>query len=450
MIGPEKFINILWQAVSKAKSEATAVAYASNSGLTRYANNYVHQNLHTQNISVSIRAKIGKKVGVATTNGIEPDLLMDALKRAEAIAASSPEIPGVPPLPGPRAYRSIETFSPATASFSPEDRALAVKSICDLAKENGAVASGLLSTGYSELCVVSSIGLRSHVPLTKAELMTIIGDGTSSGYGAALSRNINDIDFMTVGKRAIDKCLAGKKRAIIEPGDYEVILEPAAVADALEWLSFIGLGSKSVEEGTSFLAGRKGERIASDSITIYDDGYDARALGVPFDFEGMPKMRVDFIKKAIAGSCVHDTMSAARAGTMSTGHAAPPSQSAQGAMPMNIVMDPGESNLEQMIQNVKKGILVTRFHYINGFIDTREGVLTGMTRDGTFLIENGQISAGLPNLRFMQSFIDALKNVQEISKERETCPSWWEDTGAFYTPALRIENFRFIGVQKEN
>jgi predicted Zn-dependent protease len=449
MIGRERIFEALLKTVRNAKSEATAVCLGSFSGLTRYANNQIHQNLHTQDVQVWVRAKLGKRFGVATCNGLDPETLDDTLKRAEAIAEATPEIPDLPPLAGMRAYRPFRTFIPETAAATPERRAKDVKTICDMAKSAGASASGLFESGYNELAVVNNIGMRSYAQTTKAELMAIMGDGVASGYGNGLSRNIEDIDVEKVGQRALEKFEADKNRKTIEPGDYEVVLEPAAVSEALRWLVYIGFTSKTIDDGTSFLAGRKGEQIMQPEITIMDDAYEQNALGVPFDFEGMPKVPVHLIRDGVVKTGVHDTQSAVRNKTFSTGHAAPFDLAAEGAVPMNLVMAPGDAKMQDMIGSVERGILVTRFHYINGFIDTRKGVLTGMTRDGTFLIEDGKITGGLPNMRFMQSFVEAFNNVKAISAERRSNPSWWRDGGAFYMPALQINDFRFIGVQKE-
>jgi len=318
-----------------------------------------------------------------------------------------------------------------------------------MAKNKGASACGLFESGYSEIAIVNSVGIRAYVPVSKTELMIIMGKDNATGFDEIISRKIKDIDVKAMATVALEKCLSGQDRAEIEPGKYEVILEPKAVADALEWLSYIGFGSKTVQESTSFLAGRKAEQLVGKNITIYDDGYNTRALGVPFDFEGMPKSPVYFFKDGVAKGPVYDTHSAMQAGTFTTGHGLPPEDAGEGATATNIVMSPGNGTLPEMIKSVKKGILITRFHYINGFIDTREGVLTGMTRDGTFLIENGKISKGLPNLRFMQSFMEAFRNVIQISKDQKATPSWWGDIGAFLTPSLQIKDFNFIGVQKE-
>jgi len=432
-----------------AKDEATVVCDASFSGLTRFANNHIHQNLHTESVDVSIRAKIGDRIGVAATTGFNPVRLTETLRRAEAIAQAGPPVPGLPPLPEKQDYAAVSTFFQKTADFNASNRAENIKPILYMSKTNGTVASGLLSSGYSEIAVANTSGLRAYAPLTATELMVIIGDGVSSGYSGGVSRNIDEIDTEAAGRRALMKCIRGRRRVEIEPGDYEVVLEHAAVGDALEWLNYIGFGSKTYEEGQSFIAGKKGRKIAGANISIRDDGCELKALGVPFDFEGVSKAKHDIIKEGVCGACVHDTVSAARNNTQSTGHALPPEEAASGALPMNLVMEGGDSNLDEMIVSVKRGILVTRFHYINGFIDMPKAVLTGMTRDGTFLIENGKISASLPSMRFMQSFLDVFNDVKRLSVDRKSCAAWWGQTGAYLVPAMQVGKFRFTGVQKE-
>jgi PmbA protein len=449
MIGPDKIFASLDAVLSAAKYEATIVCDASFSGLTRFANNHIHQNLHTESVDVSIRAKIGDRIGVAATTGLDPARLTETLRRAEAIALAGPPVPGLPPLPGKQDYATVTTYFQKTADFNAGDRAEHVKPILSMSKSNGTVASGLLSSGYSEIAVANTSGLRAYAPLTAAELMVIIGDSDSSGYAAGVSRNIDEIDTEGAGRRALMKCIQSRHRVEIEPGDYEVVLEHAAVGDALEWLDVIGFGSKTYEEGQSFITAKQGQKIVGGNISIRDDGYELKALGVPFDFEGVPKTIHDLLKEGVCGACVHDTVTAARNKTQSTGHALPPTEAASGAFPLNLVMDGGDSNLDEMIASVKRGILVTRFHYINGFIDMPKAVLTGMTRDGTFLIEDGKITAGLPSMRFMQSFLDVFNDVKRLSADRKSCAAWWGSTGAYYVPAMQVGKFRFTGVQKE-
>jgi PmbA protein len=450
MIGQEKIFAAMDAALSEAKDEAVIACRAGRFGLTRFASSYVHQNTLIDQASISIRAKIGQRIGVATTNSLDPKDLIATLRKAEAIAEAGPPIPSLRNFPGPQEYPEVPTFVQATADFNPADRAGGVKLISDLARTEGAIASGLLSSGHTEAAVANTSGLRAYAPLTAAELMVVMGDDRASGYAGSVFRDVGEIDFEKAGKTALDKCIASRSRVSIEPGKYEVVLEPAAVAGALEWLGLVGFGSKSYEDGTSFLAGRQGELLVGKNVTIRDDGTDPRALGVPFDFEGMPKIKQPFFELGVVGKCVYDTLGADRAGGHSTGHSRPIEEAGFGSMALNVIMDGGTSSLDEMIASVEKGILVTRFHYINGFIDTRNAVLTGMTRDGTFLIENGKLVGGLPNLRFMQSFLTAFRNVKAITRDVVPKAGWWNDTGAFVTPGLQIEDFNFIGVQQED
>jgi PmbA protein len=450
MIGRDDLLGALTAALAHAKGEATAVAQASRAALTRYANNAIHQNMETTQVTVSFRARLGGREGVATTTGLSTGALVETLRRAEAIAAAGPAGTPLAPLPGPQVYDAVKTYLPATADFSAVDRARQVKVVCDIARTAGATAAGLLSSGYTELAVANTSGLAAYVVLTAAELMVIFGGGEGSGYAGAVSRDINEIDAGEAAEHALAKWRAGGKRVDIDPGEYEVVLEPAAVAGALEWLGYIGFGSRSIEDGTSFLVGRAGEKLVGENVTIYDDGLAAAALGVPFDFDGLPKKRHHFFDRGVVGQGVTDLSSAARQNRLSTGHALPPAEAANGALPLNVVMAPGDSDLPAMIGAVRRGILVTRFHYINGMLDTREGVLTGMTRDGTFLIEDGRVTAALRNLRFTQSFLEALRGVKSLSSRAVATRAWWGDFGACVTPALHLENFRFIGAQKES
>lgn len=450
MIGREKIFSLIDDVLAKASDEATVVCRISSFDLTRYANNYIHQNLRTETVDLAIRAKVGDRIGVATTNGLDHKNVLAALRKAELIAQNSPPIPNCPPLSGKQQYQEQTTFISETADISAKQRAQAVTHICEQCKSAGATAAGFYSTGYGELAVMNTSGLHAYAPHSAAELMCIAGKGSGSGYGAAMSRDVSEIDVEATVQTALDKCLADQNKKEIKPGDFEVILEPAAVAAACEWLGHIGFGSKETEEKTSFLAGREGDRIAQENVTICDDAFHPLAMGLPFDFEGMPKQKVFFIKEGIAGGCVHDTASAARAGAKSTGHAPPPEYGDAGAISMNIVFAGGKDNMSDMVKKVEFGILVTRFHYLNGFIDPRNAVLTGMTRDGTFLIEKGRITGALPNLRFTQSFLEALQNVKQLSKEQRTTSSWWGFAGGLHTPAMHLGKFRFTGIQKDS
>jgi len=215
----------------------------------------------------------------------------------------------------------------------------------------------------------------------------------------------------------------------------------------MNWLSIIAFGSKAFLEGTSFLVGKLGERSMGENITIYDSIHEPEAEGIPFDFEGTPKQKLILIERGVNRGAVFDRISAKQAGMEPTGHAGPPG-SPWGAIPWNVCMAPGDSSLEEMIAGCERGLLITRFHYLNGFLNPREALMTGMTRYGTFLVEGGKIKHAVKNLRWTESMLRAFSNVEAISKAREVVPLG--DGGAAFSilPAIYIKGFTFTGVQE--
>ena len=271
-----------------------------------------------------------------------------------------------------------------------------------------------------------------------------MGD-TSSGYAEGLSRNIEDIDFRSIAATAIDKAVRCANPQEMSPGDYEVVLEPAAVASLLEWVNYIGFGSKPYQENTSFMSGKIGEKVTGDAVTIYDDATDSSAIAFPFDFEGVPKRRLDLISNGVAKGVAYDSLSSKRDGTQSTGHALTPDASGEGGIALNVFLQGGKSSLKELIGQVENGLLVTRFHYINGFIDTPHTVLTGMTRDGLMRIKNGKLKGGVKNLRFTDSFLRAFGTAKGLSADCQLINAWWDSLGCISAPAVHLGSFRFTG-----
>jgi predicted Zn-dependent protease len=224
------------------------------------------------------------------------------------------------------------------------------------------------------------------------------------------------------------------------PGAYVVVLEPAAVTDILEFMAWFGFGGLGFVEGRTFMAGKLGQKVLGDNITILDDAYHSLQQGLPFDFEGLPRQRLTLVENGVAKAVVHDRVTARRAQTQTTGHALP-QPSAEGPYPLDLVLSSGNSSVEEMISSTERGILVTRFHYTN-LVEPMDLVLTGMTRDGTFLIEKGKVAAPLKNLRFTQSVVEALREVELISREQKTTHSDW-GPGSYTAPALKIRRFNF-------
>jgi predicted Zn-dependent protease len=255
------------------------------------------------------------------------------------------------------------------------------------------------------------------------------------------------LDVASLVKEAIGKASRGAPTQI-EPGEYEVILEPYAVSELLSFLGFLGFHALSVQEGRSFLCNQFGQKVVGSQVTIFDDGLDPAGLQIPFDFEGVPKRRVVFFEEGVGKEVTYDSFTGNREGKESTGHGliAP---NTEGPIPVNLFMKGGESSLEEMVRSVRKGIYVTRFHYTN-VVEPMKAVLTGMTRDGTFLIEEGEVKMPVKNMRFTESVLRALSQVSAVSKERRICSEGTVYSRRFITgvvaPAIKVDGFNFSGV----
>jgi PmbA protein len=445
MIGKEKILDTLDAILKKSKADqAEAVYLGGESGLSRFANSTIHQNVFEVNSRVYFRVALGKKIGVASTNSFTKKDLKKTLLDATEIAKNQRENPNFPGLPSKQEVLNPNTYFEKTAEFTPMQRAKEIKKIFDQAKVHNLTAAGSFSTGEAEIAVVNSNGVACYQPLTSSFINIIVMGDNSSGYADCLSRDVDDIKVDHLTQIAIQKCLDSKDPKGLEPGEYDVFLEPSAVAALLEWMNYIGFGSKAFQEGTSFLSNRLGQKIMGENITIYDDGNDQSAIAFPFDFEGVPKQKVTLVEKGVAKGVVYDSVAAYKDKVKSTGHALTP-DSADGALALNLFIQAGDSSLDKMIESVERGLLVTRFHYINGLLDTTNALLTGMTRDGTFWIENGKVKHGVKNLRFTESMIKAFSNVMQISKDSKIINSWWGDIGCVVAPAMLMKNFKFTG-----
>jgi len=449
MIGKEQVEELLSTVIKNAPCDALAMFSASDDGLTRFANNGIHQNTAGFSASVSFKAAVGKKLGVASTNLLDISELRNTLARAKTAAEVQPENPHFNGFAKPAEFSQVLTYIQGAEFAGPDFRSKAASEICSIAKDSGCIASGSVRSGISELAVATTEGLFCYTPISSVASNVIFSRDSKSGYAAMIGRDPGRLDAASLGLIARDKCLSGSERLHeIEPGEYEVILEAEAVAGLFEWLSYIGFGSKNFLDGTSFMAGRIGNKIIGDNITIVDDPTDPNCLPIPFDFEGVPKCRLPLIENGVAKNVCFDSMTAHEAGVKSTGHGLPPAAN-EGGMPMHLHIIPGNHSLDEMIASCQKAILITRFHYINGFLDPRNAVLTGMTRDGTFLVENGKITKAVRNLRFTQNMLQALSDVVMLGNKTKAVASWWEDTGATMAVDMKISRFKFTGVQQD-
>jgi predicted Zn-dependent protease len=259
-----------------------------------------------------------------------------------------------------------------------------------------------------------------------------------SGYAESASVDVSVIDAAAIGREAADKARSTANPVSVEPGDWPVVLEEYAVVDLLSMLGYMGFGALSVQEERSF--SEPGRRVGSALVTIVDDGADPETFPMAFDYEGVAKQRVPLIEEGICREVVYDTQTAARAGRASTGHGLPAPNPA-GPFPLNMSMAAGTSSRDELIGGLERGLLVTRFHYTNP-VHPKLAIVTGMTRDGTFLVEGGRIVGPVRNLRFTQSYLEALAGTTAVSRERRTLRG---DYGGVVVPAVRIDNWTFTG-----
>ena len=346
------------------------------------------------------------------------------------------------------AFREVGTanFPPSCAHFSanatPEWRARAAGVFCTLAREKGLAAAGALRTEASATGVANSLGHFAYQVSTNADVNAVIMSEDSSGYGEAAALNARDLDIEGLAAEAVNKALKSRNPRSLPAGDYPVVLERYAAANFLEMLGYLSFTALAVQEGRSFMAGKFGERVMSPRISIWDDGLDPSGLPIAFDYEGVPKKRVELIRQGVAAGVVHDSATAAKEGCESTGHSLP-MPNPQGPFPLNMFMAPGDASLEEMVSGLDKGLLVTRFHYTVPVHPAR-AVITGMTRDGTFWVEGGEIAYAVKNLRFTESYLDCLNDVEAVESTTHLLPSGF-DLGALRAAALKLPRFRFTG-----
>jgi PmbA protein len=405
--------------------------------LTRFANNSIHQNVAEHGITVSIRTVVDGRTARATTNRLDEDSLRSTVESSLQLAHSQPKIPGLLPLPGKQRYRKVNRFAKETAVLTPEDRARAVKKACDLAIRNGQVAAGIFSTEQSQLALGNSRGLFAAYRQTQAEFSITMQNEPAASWAKANSGSVREFDPQQLAARASEKAKMAQDAQELPPGKYAVILEPAAALDLVGFL-FYDLAATAIDDQRSCLVKRMGKQLFGKNISIVDDVYHPLQLGAPFDGEGIPRQRVTLVQSGVPRNLVYSRASAKKAGKKPTCHGfGLPNE--YGEAPMNLVFGGGDSSVEKMIASTDRGLLVTRVWYIRE-VDPYEKVMTGMTRDGLFLVENRKITAAVRNFRFNQSLIELLQNVEAMGPaERATA----EEAFEMVVPAMKVSGFHF-------
>jgi PmbA protein len=442
LLGRARFETLADRILAASTADQTEVVVVGvDSALTRFANSGIHQNVAERDVEVRIRAIFGKRSGVAATNDLSDSALAQVVERAVEAAKRQPEDPDLPDLPGPLPAEPVQSFSQSTASCTPEQRARMVKPICTLAVEAGLEASGACSTETTEIGIANSRGVRRHELRSSSSLLTVILDDQGSGYAERTARDVDTIDAEALGREAVDKAVRSRGAERIEPGEYPVVLEEYAVGELLMYLAYMGFGALSLQEGTSFLRGRLGQQLVDPRISVWDDAHDHSSLPASFDYEGVPKQRVDLIANGVGAGVVYDTRTAAREGKRSTGQALP-APSTFGPFPSHLILGAGETPRAALANGIERGLWVTRFHYVN-VVKSDLAVLTGLTKDGTFLIEHGEVTRPVKNLRFTDSVLEAWSALAALGAERRLMEGWG---GAVLAPAMRLDRFRFTGV----
>jgi predicted Zn-dependent protease len=332
----------------------------------------------------------------------------------------------------------------ATAEATPAGRAAAARAVIAAADAAGVTAYGSYETGVEWRAVANSLGIRAAEARTQARLVTVaMGPDDGTGYAEATAVDLARIDPAALGREAAESARASARPVEVAPGDYPVVLSEYAVVDLLDYLGYLGFSALAVQQGRSFF--EPGKVVGSELVTIVDDAFDRAGTPTAFDDEGVAKERVVLLERGVCRELVYDTETATAAGRRSSGHGLP-APNPWGPFPLNQAMSPGEATREELLGGLDRGLYVTRIWYSNPVHEKRL-IMTGMTRDGTYLVEDGRIVAPVRNLRFTQSYLDVLRDTIAVGRERKTLSAM---LGTFVVPALRASAFTFTGVSRSD
>lgn len=426
-----------------ADAEVEVTVRQGTEALTRFATGFIHQNVASDVNHVVIRVALDGRNASTSVDGPADDETLgraiDGVLDAARVRPPDPEWPG---LASPEAAPDVDHWDEATAEASPDERAQRVREFVDAAA--GLETAGFCSTMAIRLAFANSAGQRLTGRGTAAVVDGIARTSTADGSGRAGSVRLGDLDGGAIGGRAARKARDASNPTDLEPGRYEVILEPDCVANILSFLLVAGFNAKAVEEGRSFA--KVGEAQFDRSIVLREDVTDPDTSGIAFDIEGTPKRPFDLVRDGITSGLLHTRRTAKAARTRSTGHAVE-GGAAWGALGANLIVDAGRKSTDDLVAGVERGVLVTDFWYTR-ILDPRTQVVTGLTRNGVWLIEDGKIVRPVTNLRFTQSFLDALGPgaVRGISSERALLLGGWDSI--YLVPSLHLASWNFTGGAK--
>ena len=434
--------QVLDLAAAAGASQAEVVIQADDAALTRFANSEIHQNVSESDARLNLRFIDGQRIGVASTGRFDRAGLAAVVEAAGRIARNVAPNDDFTTLPGPGSRPIPDVpgaWSAATAEATPELRAEGARAVIARADEAGVTAYGSFATTSETITVANSLGIRASADRTWSQLITVsMGPDGGSGYAESAAVDATTIDASAIGAEASERARSMSGAVAVDAGDYPVVLDTYAVVDVMDMLGYLGFSALAVQEGRSFV--ELGKRVGSELVTIRDDATDPAGLPMAFDYEGVAKQRVELLTAGVCSGVVYDAQTAARDGRASTGHGLP-APNPYGPFPLNMVMDAGTASRDELIGGIDRGLLVTRFHYTNP-VHPKLAIVTGMTRDGTFLIEGGKIVGPVRNLRFTQSYLDAIGQVSAVGSERRCLKGF---LGGVVVPAVRIDSWTFTG-----
>jgi len=410
--------------------------------LTRFANNTIHQNVAEDMLGISVRVDVDGRTARTSTNKTDDESLRRAVASAVSLARNQPENPDLLPMLRAQKFQKVARFFPATAAATPQDRARAVTRVCKLAEKNKQTAAGIFASGSSQSVMANSKGLFAHYEQTRSEFSVTILEKNSSGWAKSNSPDIRMLDPDAPAESASQKATESREPRGIPAGRYTTILPPSAVLDLVGFLFYDFAGTAVLDKRSCF-TGRMGKKVFGENITLWDDVYHPLQSGPAYDGEGLPRQKVLLVDRGVPKNLVYSRATAKKMKAKPTGHGfSLPNE--HGEAPMNLVFAGGDKSMDEMIRTTERGILVTRLWYIRE-VDPYEKILTGMTRDGTFLIENGHIAGGIRNFRFNESIIEMLAKVEMLGPAVRAAG---EESFEMVVPAMKVRDFHFSEVTK--
>ncbi|MBA7537991.1 hypothetical protein ES705_30264 [subsurface metagenome] len=372
-------------------------------------------------------------------NSIDDQTISKNIEKAIEVTKITPKLDHHYRLLKPQSYKIKSKYSEQTANFTPLNRAQLVSQLIKEVNKKEYEAAGAFKTEESTILVANSEGVFAFDQGTKVDFNCVITRDNSTAHTSFMDSDINNFKVNKITDELLETALKNVEQIEIDPGVYTVILSPEAVAEILNYTGYTAFNGKMIMEGKSFICNNQDKKIFPETITVSDDPFDELTMPIPFDLVGYPREKIDLIKDGIIEDGVYDHLTALKYNRKCTGNTLSPEYASFGALPFNLVMKEGDNSVEEIISSTKKGIYISRFHYVN-ILNPMSVQLTGMTRNGTFLIEDGKLGRAIKNMRFNTSVVDMLKAVDMISKERQTKAGF---IGATVAPYLRTNNFTF-------